>query len=113
MDFFGHRCNSFDYYCSVYIRQAKSTKSNSNDTSYSKRRYNAHKLESNTYTLVKVNRVKGDSVFLFLNKFQTNKLSGIDDLKSKGYETFEEGFTISDLKAMDKKEEIIDIERYK
>jgi hypothetical protein len=71
------------------------------------------KLEDNAYTLVKVNRVKGDSVFLFLNKFQTNNLSGIDDLKSKGYDTLEEGFTIADLKAMDSREEIIDIERNK
>ena len=69
------------------------------------------KLKENVYTLARVSRVKGDSVFLLPNQFQTDKATGINDLKSKGYETQEELLTTADLQEMNKKEQILDIER--
>jgi hypothetical protein len=69
------------------------------------------KLKDNVYTLARVSRVKGDSVFLLPNQFQTDKATGINDLKSKGYETQEELLTTADLQEMNKKEQILDIER--
>jgi hypothetical protein len=69
------------------------------------------KLKDDAFTLLKVDKVIGDSVFFVANKFQTNLETGIDDLKRKAYESQEESATIADLKAMDKKEQILDVER--
>jgi hypothetical protein len=69
------------------------------------------KLSDQNYTLYKVHKVIGDSVFLTHNKFETNSLTGIDDLEEKGYS--EEIFSIfkGDLKNMFEKGEIIEVRR--
>ncbi len=40
------------------------------------------------YTLYKVNRVAGDTVFVFMSEYETNKSSGLDDIKKKGESAF-------------------------
>lgn len=72
------------------------------------------KTEDNQYTLFKVDNVKGDSIFLRVNEYETNKISGLNDLKRKGDKAYsEETFPVlkSELKEMLGKGEIIDIER--
>ena len=69
------------------------------------------KLKDSVYTLAKVSRVKGDTVFMFLNNYQTDKSTGIDDLKDKGYAALEDTTTIADLNEMNNKNRILDIER--
>ncbi|TFF39271.1 zinc ribbon domain-containing protein [Mucilaginibacter psychrotolerans] len=70
------------------------------------------RLSDTAFTVAKVNRVKGDSVFLLDSKYQINHgYMDISDLESKEFETQEEAVSVADLKAMDKKEEIIDIKR--
>lgn len=72
------------------------------------------KTEDNQYTLYKVDNVKEDSVFLRINEYETNKLSGLNDLKRKGDKAYsEETFQVSksELKEMLSKGEIMDIER--
>lgn len=69
------------------------------------------KLKDSVYTLAKVSRVKGDTVFIFLNNYQTDKSTGIDDLKDKGYAAIEDTTTVSDLMDMNKEKKILDIER--
>jgi hypothetical protein len=70
------------------------------------------KLKDNAYTLAKVNRVKGDSVFLFANSFQIDRATDINKLKDKDYVTTEDTLTVADLKEMNKNERILDIERH-
>jgi len=69
------------------------------------------KLKDKAFTLAKVNRVKGDSVFLFANNYQTDRVTDIKNLKDKGYATTEDTLTVVDLIDMNKKERILDIER--
>lgn len=69
------------------------------------------KLDDGNYTLAKVSRVKGDSVFIVVNKFQTDKASGIDKLKKEAYDAQEEVLTVEALKSMNAKNQILDIER--
>ncbi|MES2064922.1 MAG: hypothetical protein V4456_23600 [Bacteroidota bacterium] len=69
------------------------------------------KLKDNGYTLAKVNRVNKDSVFFFANNYQTDRITDIDNLKDKGYATKEDTLTIADLKDMNEKKKILDIER--
>ncbi len=69
------------------------------------------KMKDNAFTLLKVTKVVGDSVFFVQNKFQIDQESGIDDLKSKEYDIEEQVVATADLKNMDKKEQILDIER--
>lgn len=66
------------------------------------------------YTLMKVAEVKGDSLFIQLHQYETNKLKGLADLKRKGESGFtEEVFVLlkDDVKAMLKDGEIIDVVR--
>ncbi|WP_316768376.1 hypothetical protein [Pedobacter frigiditerrae] len=69
------------------------------------------KLANDSYTLYKVDKVVGDSVFIMPNKFETNQISGLADLEEKGYS--EEIFPLvkNDLKIMLEKGEIMDINR--
>ncbi len=69
------------------------------------------KLKDKAFTLAKVNRVKGDSVFLFANTYQTDKATSINDLKDKSYSITEDTLTVADLLDMNKEEKILDIER--
>ena len=70
--------------------------------------------EDNQYTLFKVEEVQGDTVFLLVNNFQTNKSSGLREIKSKGEAAYsDEIYTIArkDLKEMFDKGKILDINR--
>lgn len=72
------------------------------------------RTDAQRYTLYKVHAVKGDSAFLQLSSFETNKKSGLYDLKAKGETAFTEelyAFSTAELKEMVQKGEIIDIER--
>jgi len=69
------------------------------------------KFEDNVFSLIKVTRVKGDSVFFFNNKYQTDRETGLSDLKTKEYDTEERFFTVTELKKMNTKDEVIDIDR--
>ena len=72
------------------------------------------KTKSNQYTLYRVQEVKGDSAFLQLNNYETNKLTGLSDLKRKGDEAYSDelfSFSKAELKAMLEKGEIMDIQR--
>jgi len=66
------------------------------------------------YTLYKVQNIIGDTVFVFENEFETNKLSGLRDLKNKGDQAFtRESLPLSkaELKSMLDNGTIMDIER--
>ncbi|MGY4536611.1 phage FluMu protein Com [Mucilaginibacter sp. UYNi724] len=69
------------------------------------------KLANNAYSLSKVTGIHGDSVFFVNNKFQTDVETGLDDLKNKKYDTEERFFTISEIKDLYKKDELLDIDR--
>ncbi|WP_367915205.1 hypothetical protein [Leadbetterella sp. DM7] len=66
------------------------------------------------YTLYKVDHVDGDTAFVLLNEYETNKVSGLTGLKQKGDEAFiREPLPMlkADLKSMLEKGEILDIGR--
>lgn len=66
------------------------------------------------YTLYKVDYVQKDSVFVFINNYETNKSSGLTDILLKGDKAFSEdvyGYTRAELKEMLASGEIIDIKR--
>jgi hypothetical protein len=72
------------------------------------------KTQDNQYTLYKVAGVEGDSVLIRFNRYETNKITGLSDLKRKGDEGYSEdiySFGKSELKQMFEKGEIRDIER--
>ena len=72
------------------------------------------KTKHNQYTLYKVASVTGESVFLYPNQYETNKLTGLDDLKRKGDNAYTEealAVSIAELKQMLEKGEIMDIDR--
>ena len=70
------------------------------------------KIKDGVYTLYKVFKVEGEIVFFYSNKYETNQESGLSDLKQKEFETKEMyEIPIKSLIEMNKKEEIIDIER--
>lgn len=68
----------------------------------------------NKYTLNKVDSVGQDDVFVFQNQYETDKISGLKEMRSKGvegYDTISYPISIKDLKTMFDEGEIIDIER--
>jgi len=72
------------------------------------------KTKENQYTVYKVDEVQGDSVYIRINEYETNKLSGLGELKSKGEKNFSEetyAFSKTELKKMLEQGEIIDVER--
>ena len=72
------------------------------------------KNSGDQYTLYKVEAVRGDSVFVSMNEYLTNKSSGLADLKKKGDASFSEevmGYSKSELKKMLDSGEIMDIDR--
>jgi hypothetical protein len=72
------------------------------------------KTKSNQYTLYKVKQVSGDSVFVSLNEYETNKVSGLREMKGKGDAAFTEevmGYSKPELKKMLDSGEIMDIDR--
>ncbi len=72
------------------------------------------KINHNEYTLYKVDNVADDTVFIKVNQYETNKITGLASLKNKGDEAFiQEPFPLikTELKSMLEKGEIIDIDR--
>ncbi len=70
------------------------------------------KLKDDVYTLYKVKKVEGDTVYFFANKYQTSEESGLSGLSDKEFDTAETyGLSKSELNNMNKNDEIIDIER--
>lgn len=72
------------------------------------------RTKDNQYTLMKVQRVAGDIVYVFESEFETNKMSGLNDLKNKGDEAYLQiGFAKSkkELSEMLDNGEIMDVER--
>jgi len=72
------------------------------------------KTKENQYTVYKIDEVQGDSVLIRINEYETNKLSGLGELKAKGEKSFSDetfSFSKAELKTMLEKGEIIDIER--
>jgi hypothetical protein len=69
------------------------------------------KTKEHNYTLMKINKVKGDSVYVNLNNYETDKASGIYKLKEKGYSEEVLGLSKMDLQEMFKEGNIYDIER--
>ena len=72
------------------------------------------RIEGYHYTLQKVNRVSGDTVFVYEHMMETDKISGIAELKSKGdkaYKELELPFTKNKLSKMLEDGDIIDIKR--
>lgn len=72
------------------------------------------KTKDNQYTLYKIAEVQSDSVFVRVNNYETNKATGLGELKSKGEETYSDGvfgFSKAELKVMLNKGEIINIIR--
>lgn len=72
------------------------------------------KTEHHQYTLYKVDGLQGDSVLIRVNNYETNKVTGLSDLKRKGEAAYSEDlFAIhkKDLQQMLDKGEIMDIER--
>jgi len=72
------------------------------------------KTPADQYTLYKVEQVRGDSVFVSINQYETNKVSGLGDIKDKGDAAFSEEvmtFSKSELKKMLDDGEIVDVDR--
>lgn len=72
------------------------------------------KLANKHYTLFKVDKVVGDTVFLFMNEYETNKSRGLSELKRKGQKSFiQEHVPMlkADLKIRLEEGEIIRVER--
>jgi len=72
------------------------------------------KTKDNQHTLYKVDNVQGDSVFVRFNQYETNKATGLTNLKRKGDAAYIDGsipFLKSELKQMLEKGEIRDIDR--
>ncbi|MDN3548074.1 hypothetical protein [Mucilaginibacter aquaedulcis] len=69
------------------------------------------KLKGDIYTLLKVDHVSGNLVYVAMNKYQSNSETNMDELKSKGYDTSTiQEFPVSQLINNDKIE-ILDIDR--
>jgi hypothetical protein len=72
------------------------------------------KTKDNQYTLIRIEGTDGDSVFYRHNDYETNKLSGLNDIRKKGMDAYSTNFymlTKNDLKEMFDKGDINDIER--
>ncbi len=70
------------------------------------------KIKDTIYTLYKVLKVEKDTVFFAANKYQTDQETGLDDLQKKPFDTDSVyGVPKTALIEMNRKEEIIDIDR--
>lgn len=73
-----------------------------------------YKTSEGKYTLLKVERIAGDTAFILQNKYETNKRSGLYDIKDKGDSVYTvEAYPIlkKELANMLTKKEILNIER--
>lgn len=72
------------------------------------------RVAGGSYTLYKVQKIVGDSAYILLNQYETNKISGLHTIRGKGASAFLQtpvGFTKKDLKLLFDKGMILDIER--
>jgi hypothetical protein len=72
------------------------------------------KLKNDHYTLYKVDHVVGDTVYLALNKYETDREEGLSDMAAKGdtaYDLAQQGLPKSVLADMAKEDRILDIDR--
>ena len=69
------------------------------------------KTRGNQYTLYKVDQVQGDTVFVKVSNYETNKESALSDLKKKDYSEGVLGFSKAELKQMLDNGDIVDIDR--
>jgi hypothetical protein len=70
------------------------------------------KVKDSVYTLYKVNEIAGDTVFFYANKYQTNMEDDLSNLFLKEFATDSVyGISKANLADMNKKGEIIDIDR--
>lgn len=72
------------------------------------------KMDYKQYTLYKVDNVVGDTVFVLVNQYETNKITGLTDIKNKGDQSFiQEPLPLlkTELNSMFEKGKIIDIDR--
>jgi len=72
------------------------------------------KLNYKSYTLYKVDQVKGDSVYVRMLDYETNKQSGLSDLKKKSDHDYAEetvGYSVKELKKMVEDGDIVDVDR--
>lgn len=67
--------------------------------------------ENDHYTLLKVGRVQGDSVFVHINEYEANKKSGLSQLRDEPFSPEEITFTKQTLRVMLKEGKILDVER--
>jgi hypothetical protein len=66
------------------------------------------------YTLYKVNQIVNDSVFVLVNQYETDRVTGLSDLKKKGDDAYTTDALMilkTDLKTMLDTGEIIDVNR--
>ena len=72
------------------------------------------KTNADKYTLFKISGVQGDSVLVQFNNYETDAESGVDQIRDKGDTAFSQNvFSIlkGDLKTMEEKGQILDIDR--
>jgi hypothetical protein len=68
-------------------------------------------LKSDSYTLYKIAAATHESVFFFVNEFETNKSSGLDDLRAKPFSEYVISFSRPIVEKMLENDEILDIDR--
>ncbi|MFL9838396.1 hypothetical protein ABS768_12850 [Flavobacterium sp. ST-75] len=69
------------------------------------------KLSNEQYTIYKVDKVEGNTVYFFENEYMTDRLSGVEELLEKPFTTESYPVMKTDLKVMLENGEIMDIER--
>jgi hypothetical protein len=69
------------------------------------------KIESGSYTLYKITEVIDDTVYIQTSQYETNKITGLSDLKKKGFTESTQPVLKSTLKGLFDKGHIIDIDR--
>ena len=67
--------------------------------------------ENDHYTLLKVGRVQGDSVFVHINEYEANKKSGLSQLRGEPFSPEEIAFTKQTIRIMLKEGKILDVDR--
>jgi len=72
------------------------------------------KTEDNMYTLYKVEHIEGDSLFVRINEYETNRATGLDDLKRKGEKAYSPvllPYSKKEIKEMFDKGQLINVNR--
>jgi len=69
------------------------------------------RTKDNQFTLFRIEKVWGDSVYVVTSNYQTNKRTGLSELKNKAFSDEWIGIAKTELKQMLEKSDIIDIDR--